>query len=201
MLSILFDAVSDTLQAFAKDPQWRLNGQLGFVSVLHTWSQTLLDHFHLHCLVPGGAFSIAHNRWTPARRSFLFRIKSLAKEFKKSYLSKIEKAYRKDILIFPGKTASLGSQKVFSKLARDLSEIDWIAYAKRPFEVSLWSLSAGPEQVIEYLGRYTHRVAISNNRIISINNGNVTFSYRDRKNNNKQEFMTLILSRKNEHLL
>jgi len=131
----------------------------------------------------------------------LFRIKSLAKEFKKSYLSKIEKAYRKDILIFPGKTASLGSQKVFSKLARDLSEIDWIAYAKRPFEVSLWSLSAGPEQVIEYLGRYTHRVAISNNRIISINNGNVTFSYRDRKNNNKQEFMTLILSRKNEHLL
>jgi len=182
-LTILFAAVSDTLQAFAKDPQWHLNGQLGFVSVLHTWNQTLLDHFHLHCLVPGGAFSIAHNRWTPSRRSFLFRIKSLAKEFKKSYLSKIEKAYRKDTLIFPGKTASLGSQKAFSKLARDLSEIDWIAYAKKPF--------AGPEQVIEYLGRYTHRVAISNNRIIALNNDDITISYRDRKNNNQQKFMTL----------
>ncbi len=183
MLAILFAAVSDTLQAFAKDPQWRLNGQLGFVSVLHTWSQTLLDHFHLHCLVPGGAFSIAHNRWTPARRSFLFRIKSLAKEFRKSYLHKIEKAYMEKELIFPGKIASLGSQKAFSKLSKDLSKTEWIAYAKRPF--------AGPEQVIECLGRYTHRVAISNNHVIAINNDGVTFSYRDRKNDNQQKFMTL----------
>ena len=183
MLAILFAAVSDTLQAFAKDPQWRLNGQLGFISVLHTWSQTLMDHFHLHCLVPGGAFSIAHNRWTPARRTFLFGIKSLAKEFRKNYLHKIKKAYGKNELIFPGKIASLGSQKAFSEMAKDLSETEWIAYAKRPF--------AGPEQVLEYLGRYTHRVAISNNRFMSIDDGNVTFSYRDRKNNNEKKSMTL----------
>jgi len=82
-LQILFNAVSATLQAFAKDPQWRLEGQLGFICVLHTWSQTLIDHFHLHCLIPAGAFSLAKDRWTPARDSFLFRIDSLAKEFRK----------------------------------------------------------------------------------------------------------------------
>jgi hypothetical protein len=183
MLTFLFAAVSDTLQAFAKDPQWRLNGQLGFIAVLHTWSQTLMDHFHLHCLVPGGAFSVEHNKWTPARRSFLFRIKSLAKMFRKSYLQKIDKAYKKDALVFPGKITSLGSSKAFTAMFKELSETEWIAYAKRPF--------AGPEQVLEYLGRYTHRVAISNNRLTDITNGNVTFSYRDRKNKNQKKSMTL----------
>lgn len=183
MLAILFAAVNETLQAFAHDPQWRLNGQLGIVSVLHTWSQTLLDHFHLHCLVPAGAFSKGQKKWTPARESFLFRIKSLAKEFKKRYLHKLEKTYRQNKLIFPGKTASIGSQKAFAEMIRNLSETDWIAYAKRPF--------AGPEQVLEYLGRYTHRVAISNNRLVSIDNGQVVFTYRDRKNNNEKKTMHL----------
>ncbi len=114
-------AVSQTLQAFAKDPQWKLEGQLGFISVLHTWSQTLMDHFHLHGLVPGGALSFSKKRW--------------------------------------------------------------IAYAKRPF--------AGPEQVLEYLGRYTHRIAISNNRIKSIDNGTVTFEYRDRSRDNQVREMSL----------
>jgi len=183
MLTILFAAVSDTLQAFAKDPQWRLNGQLGFIAVLHTWSQTLMDHFHLHCLVPGGAFSTEHSKWTPARRSFLFRIKSLAKEFRKQYLQKFDKAYKKDALIFPGKIASLSSQSSFDTILKKLSETEWIAYAKRPF--------AGPEQVLEYLGRYTHRVAISNNRLTDLSDGKVTFSYRDRRNNNEKKSMTL----------
>lgn len=183
MLTILFAAVNETLQAFAKDPQWRLEGQLGFITVLHTWSQTLLDHFHLHCLVPGGAFSPAHNKWNPARESFLFRITSLAKEFRKRYLRKLEKAYQKKKLIFPGKTASIGSQEAFGEMTKKLSVIDWIAYAKRPF--------AGPEQVLEYLGRYTHRVAISNNRLSAIDNGQVIFTYRDRKNNNEKKTMTL----------
>jgi predicted Zn-ribbon and HTH transcriptional regulator len=183
MLAILFAAVNETLQAFAKDPQWRLNGQLGIIAVLHTWSQTLLDHFHLHCLVPAGAFSTAQNKWTPARESFLFRIKSLAKEFRKRYLRKLEKAYQKNELIFPGKTASIGSQKAFGKMSQELSVTDWIAYAKRPF--------AGPKQVLEYLGRYTHRVAISNNRIIAIDNGKVAFTYRDRRSNNEKKTMSL----------
>ncbi len=183
MLAILFAAVNETLQAFANDPQWRLNGQLGIIAVLHTWSQNLLDHFHLHCLVPAGAYSTAQNKWTPARKSFLFRIKSLAKEFRKRYLRKLEKAYQKNELIFPGKTASIGAQKAFGEMSQELSETDWIAYAKRPF--------AGPEQVLEYLGRYTHRVAISNNRIISIDNGMVAFTYRDRRSKNEKKTMSL----------
>jgi len=174
-LQILFTAVSETLQAFAKDPEWRLEGQLGFISVLHTWSQTLMDHFHLHCLIPAGALSLAKDRWVPARDSFLFRIDSLAKEFRKRYLYTLKTAYLKGELIFPGNTAEFGEKQTFEQLIQSLSKIKWIAYAKPPF--------AGPEQVLEYLGRYTHRVAISNNRIVSIDNGKITFTYRDRKQN------------------
>lgn len=182
-LKILFAAVSQTLQAFAKDPQWRLEGQLGFILVLHTWSQTLIDHFHLHCLVPGGALSSDKSRWTPARESFLFRVESLAKAFKKRYLKLLETAKLKNDLVFPGKTAVFESQKRFEKLIKSLFKTKWIVYAKRPF--------AGPQQVLEYLGRYTHRVAISNNRIKSIDNGNVTFTYKDRKENNEIKEMSL----------
>jgi hypothetical protein len=182
-LHTLFTAVSETLQAFAKDPKWRLQGQLGFIAVLHTWSQTLMDHFHLHCLIPAGAFSFTKDRWTPARESFLFRIQSLAKAFKNSYLQKLKSAYENNKLIFPGNTAHFATKKGFQKLLSSLFKAKWIAYAKRPF--------AGPEQVLEYLGRYTHRVAISNNRIISIDKGKVTFKYRDRQRNNDIRIMTL----------
>lgn len=178
-LQILFTAVSETLQAFAEDPQWRLEGQLGFIAVLHTWSQTLMDHFHLHCLIPAGAFSFAKDRWVPARDSFLFRIDSLAKEFRKRYLHSLKTAYLKEELIFPGNTAEFGKKQNFERLMKSLSKVKWIAYAKRPF--------ASPEQVLEYLGRYTHRVAISNNRIVSIDNGKVTFTYRDREKNETRE--------------
>lgn len=183
MLANLFASVNETLQAFAKDPQWRLNGQLGIIAVLHTWSQTLLDHFHLHCLVPAGALAQRHNKWTPSRESFLFRIDSLAKEFQKRYLLKSEKAYKKNKLIFPGKTESAGSEKAFGEMIHKLSVNKWIAYAKQPF--------AGPEQVLEYLGRYTHRIAISNNRLSAVENGQVTFTYRDRSSNNQKKTMTL----------
>lgn len=178
-LQILFTAVNETLQAFAKDPQWRLEGQLGFIAVLHTWSQTLMDHFHLHCLIPAGAFPLAKDKWVPARDSFLFRIDSLAKEFRKRYLHTLKTAYLKEELIFPGKTAEFGEKQTFERLIQSLSKVKWIAYAKPPF--------AGPEQVLEYLGRYTHRVAISNNRIVSILNGKVTFTYRDREQNETRE--------------
>ena len=178
-LQILFASVNETLQAFAKDPQWRLESQLGFISVLHTWSQTLMDHFHLHCLIPAGGLSFTKDRWVPARESFLFRIQSLAKAFKKCYLRNLQAAYQNEKLIFPGNTVRYQSQQKFGKLVQSLSKVQWIAYAKRPF--------AGPEQVLEYLGRYTHRVAISNNRILSIDNGKVTFTYRDRENNETRE--------------
>ncbi len=181
--NILFAAVKETLQAFAKDPQWRLEGQLGMVAVLHTWSQTLIDHFHLHCIIPGGVLSFAKDKWIPSRPTYLFGISSLAKEFRKRYLRGLAKAYRKAALIFPGNTAVFGTDEKMGHLIESLSELKWVAYAKPPF--------AGPEQVLEYLGRYTHRVAISNNRILSVDNGKVVFSYRDRKRNNQARIMTL----------
>jgi hypothetical protein len=182
-LNILFAAVKKTLQAFAKDPQWRLEGQLGMIAVLHTWSQTLIDHFHLHCLIPAGALSLAKDKWVPSRAKYLFAIGSLAKEFRKRYLRCLKKAYSDAELIFQGNTAVFESDQEFNRLLESLSELKWIAYAKRPF--------AGPEQVLEYLGRYTHRVAISNNRIISIDNDKVIFIYRDRKRKNQTRTMTL----------
>ena len=182
-LNILFAAVNQTLQAFAKDPQWRLEGRLGFISVLHTWSQTLIDHFHLHCLIPAGALSLAKDKWIPAKDNFLFKITSLANEFRNRYLKLLVNAYLKNELIFTQKTADLKSRQAFQQLINSVSKKRWIAYAKRPF--------TGPQQVLEYLGRYTHRVAITNNRIISIDNGTVTFTYRDRQDNNKIKPMSL----------
>ena len=182
-LNILFAAVNQTLQAFAKDPQWRLEGRLGFISVLHTWSQKLIDHFHLHCLIPAGALSVKKDKWIPAKDNFLFKITSLAKEFRKRYLKLLLNAYLKGELIFTQKTAALNSSHAFQQLINAVSKKRWIAYAKRPF--------AGPQQVLEYLGRYTHRVAISNNRIICIDNGRVTFTYKDRQKNDEIKKITL----------
>jgi len=182
-VNILFAAVNQTLQAFAKDPQWKLEGRLGFISVLHTWSQTLIDHFHLHCLIPAGALSFSKDRWIPANDNYLFKITSLAKEFRNRYLKLLSGAYLKDQLIFTKKTAALESKQNFQQLINCVSKKKWIAYAKRPF--------AGPQQVLDYLGRYTHRVAISNNHIISIDNGRVTFTYKDRQKEDEIKKMTL----------
>jgi predicted Zn-ribbon and HTH transcriptional regulator len=181
--NILFAAVNQTLQAFAKDPQWRLEGRLGFISVLHTWSQTLIDHFHLHCLIPAGALSFTKDRWIPANDKYLFKITSLASAFRNCYLKLLFDAYLKDKLVFSKKTAALEPRQAFQQLINSLSNTRWIAYAKRPF--------AGPQQVLDYLGRYTHRVAISNNRIISIDNGRVIFTYKDRQRNDEIKKMTL----------
>ncbi len=182
-LGILFTAVNQTLQAFAKDPQWKLCGQLGFIAVLHTWSQKLIDHFHLHCLVPSGALSFSKDQWIPSNEKYLFNIKSLAKEFKKRYLSLLKKAYQKNKLIFPSKTSIFNQKTTFEGLLNFLFKKKWNTYAKRPF--------AGPEKVLTYLGRYTHRVAISNNRIKSIDNGTVVFEYKDRSKENKLKEISL----------
>ena len=175
MLGLLFKSVNETLQAFARDPQWRLEGKPGFIAVLHTWNQLLLDHFHLHCIIPGGVLTTDESRWQPAREKFLFRAKSLAKEFKKRYIRHFQQAYEKNDLQFPGKTAEIGTSEGIKKLVAKVEKKEWIVYSKRPF--------GGPEQILEYLGRYTHRIAISNNRIQSIDNGKITFTYRDRADN------------------
>ena len=182
-LTALFHAVAETLQDFALNPDWRIKGELGIITVLHTWSQTLVDHFHLHCLVPAGTLSLDGKRWNPSRKKFLFRATSLAKAFRWRYISKLRTAYDKEALIFPGQTAPLTELIAFEALMKEVENKEWIVYAKRPF--------AGPEQVLNYLGRYTHRVAISNERIKVIHNGRVVFSYKDRSKGNKKKDMDL----------
>jgi len=172
MLTFLFLAARDTLFAFAADPQWKLVGQPGMLAVLHTWSQVLIDHFHLHCLVPAGVLAFDKRRWVRSNDKFLFQVKSLAKEFKKRYLSMIESG--KDGLHLPDNV-----DKLLEKAGRK----SWIVDAKKPF--------AGPEQILEYLGRYTHRIAISNHRIKSIADNKVIFTYKDRSDNNTRKRMTL----------
>jgi len=171
-LSLLFKAVRNTVLLFAADPQWKLEGKPGLLTILHTWSQTLIDHFHIHCLIPAGVLSFDGRRWNPSSDKYLFRVQSLAKEFKKQYLSLIEQNLNSE--------KNPSNSKMLLQKARDKT---WIIYAKKPF--------AGPEQVLEYLGRYTHRIAISNHRIRSIDNDTVTFTYRDRRNNNELREMTL----------
>jgi hypothetical protein len=183
MLAIFFAAVKETMQAFARDPQWRLIGQLGFISVLHTWNQKLMDHFHLHCIIPAGALSFDKKKWIPTRGKYLFKVESLAKEFKKRYLHKLEKTYAREKLCLYGNASVYADKQKFRQLIKTLRDKQWITYSKAPF--------GGPEQVLEYLGRYTHRVGITNNRILSIEDGKVSFSYRDRSDENKLKEMTV----------
>jgi len=181
-LDLLFRAVKDTLNRFAQDPQWRVEGKLGFLAVLHTWSQTLMDHFHLHVLIPAGVID-KDNQWQTIRESYLFKNTSLASYFRQRYLTLIQRAYKNRKLEFPGEIAKYKHPDRFNALIQKAKAKDWNVYAKPPFD--------GPEQVIKYLGRYTHRVAISNHRILSIEDGIVTFTYRNRRNNNEIETMSL----------
>ena len=183
MLALLFTAVKETLQVFARDRKWRIEGQLGFISVLHTWNQKLMDHYHLHCIIPAGALSFDRKRWISARTKYLFKVQSLAKEFQRRYLNKLEKLYRKNQLSFNGRAAGYQDEKQFLKLLSALWDKQWITYAKQPF--------GGPEQVLEYLGRYTHRVAITNNRIIAIDDATIRFRYRDRSDDNTEKQLTI----------
>jgi len=196
IFDILFKAVSETLSEFGKNPENGLGGKLGFIAILHTWDQTLMDHIHLHCVIPGGALSFDGSQWIPGRENFLFRVEPLSQVFQGKFMHYFEKAFEKGELIFPGKTERLGTQKGFKDLKNQLWAKNWVVYSKKPF--------GGPEQVLDYLGRYTHRVAISNHRIINVENGKparhrsrsgeaggVTFQYRDRKDNDTVKVMPL----------
>jgi len=167
-LSLLFKAVSETLLEFG---QTRLKGTLGIIAVLHTWDQTIKDHFHLHCLVPAGALSIDRNRWIAARKNFLFPVKALSRVFRGKFLALLQQACAK------GKISPASSEIEASR------QKSWVVYAKKPF--------GSPEKVLDYLGRYTHRVALSNDRILQVENGGVTLSYRDRKDGDRKKIMTL----------
>lgn len=173
LLTCLFKAVRSTILFFAADPQWKLEGKPGLLTVLHTWSQTLIDHFHIHCLIPAGVLSFDGRKWIASNDKFLFQVKALAKEFKKQYLSMIKD--KMDDLVLPDNNNGSMLDMAWKK--------KWVVYAKKPF--------SGPEQVLDYLGRYTHRIAISNHRIKSIDNGEVTFTYKDRQDNNNTKLMIL----------
>ncbi|MEE9215451.1 MAG: IS91 family transposase [Thermodesulfobacteriota bacterium] len=182
MYNILFRAASETLMKLGKDPR-HLGANIGLIAVLHTWGQNLMDHPHLHCIVPGGGLTLDGVRWKYSKkakyRGFFIHVNVISELFKKKFLYYFKKAYRNSELKFVGKIEGLGSNKAFQKLLNELYEKKWVTYCKRPF--------GGSKQVLEYLGRYTHRVAISNNRIKTIANEKVVFEYKDYRDNKSKE--------------
>jgi predicted Zn-ribbon and HTH transcriptional regulator len=179
---LLFRATAETLQTIAADPK-HLGAQIGFFCILHTWGQTLTAHPHLHCVVPGGGISLDGSRWVACRPGFFLPVKVLSHRFRKLYLRYLEQAYAAGKLHFHGDLEDLADGKNFARYVASLAAIDWVVYAKPPF--------GGPERVLDYLGRYTHRIAISNNRLIELKDGQLTFTYKDYKHEQRQKVMTL----------
>ena len=180
VFDILFRAVSETLLEFGRN---NLGGKLGFLAILHTWDQTLLDHFHLHCVVPAGALSFDKTTWIPAGENYLFSVKALSRVFRGKFLDYLKQEFMTGEMVFAGKTSPLADEKEFMQFIKMMKQKEWVVYCKKPF--------AGPEKVLDYIGRYTHRVALSNNRIVNVEDGKVTFTYRDRKNADVKKTMTL----------
>lgn len=173
MLGLLFKATTQTLLQFAGNPDNALGGKLGIIAILHTWTQTLKDHFHLHCLVPGGVLTENCQQWQHCQGDFLFPVKALSKVFRGKFISFLEHAYEQNQLNFHGNTRALGTPKGFRRLIKLLWSKKWVVYTKKPIN--------RPEWVLDYLGRYTHRVAISNHRICGFSGGCVTFTVKNRK--------------------
>ena len=179
---LLFRAVAETLLQIAADPQ-HLGAEIGFLAVLHTWGQTLLHHPHVHCVVPGGGLSADHRRWIPCSHKFFLPVKVLSPVFRGKFLDTLEQAFRKHQLILAGQLAPLQSPELFAALLDTAAHRNWVVYAKRPF--------AGPAQVLTYLSRYTHRIAIANSRLISMADGRITFRWRDYAHGCQTRTMTL----------
>jgi predicted Zn-ribbon and HTH transcriptional regulator len=182
MYNLLFRATAETLQTIAADPK-HLGAQIGFFCILHTWGQTLTAHPHLHCVVPGGGISLDGRQWIACRPGFFLPVKVLSRRFRTLYLRYLEQAYAAGKLQFHGDLEQLADAQNFARYLAPLAEMEWVVYAKPPF--------GGPERVLDYLGRYTHRIAISNNRLIELKDGNVTFAYKDYKHEQRQKVMTL----------
>jgi putative transposase/transposase-like zinc-binding protein len=184
LYDLLFRTSAETLQEVARDPR-HLGAEIGFFSVLHTWSQQLNAHPHVHCVVPAGGLSLDHTRWVRSRENYFLPKEVLRKIFRGKFVAALKQAFRDGLLNFHGDLKLLAQTKIFAAWLRPLYRQDWIVYLKRPF--------GGPEYVLQYLGRYTHRVAISNHRLVSLADGKVTFRWRDSAHNNEQKLMTLSL--------
>jgi hypothetical protein len=179
---ILFRAASETLRTIAADPK-HLRAEIGFLAVLHTWGQNLLHHPQLHCLVPGGGIAPDGRRWVSCRPGFFLPVRVLSRMFRGLFLHYLEKAFANGELNFFSAHRHLHEPAAFRRHLAPVRDTEWVVYAKRPF--------AGPAQVLDYVGRYTHRVAISNNRLVSMDEGKVRFRWKDYRNGNKQKTMSL----------
>jgi len=179
---ILFRATAETLRTIAADPK-HLGAEIGFLAVLHSWGQNLLFHPHLHCVVPGGGISPDGQRWIACRPGFFLPVRVLSSLFRRLFLEDLQAAFDHGQLQFFSSLEPLRDPKAFAHYLAPLHQVDWVVYAKPPF--------GGPEQVLNYLGRYTHRVAISNNRLLDIDDGKVTFRYKDYRHQGHQKTMTV----------
>lgn len=179
---LLFRAASQALLQLAADPK-RLGAKIGVLAVLHTWGQTLLDHPHVHCIVPGGGLSPDGSRWISSRRRFFLPVRMLSRLFRGKLIDSLREAYAGGALRFHGSLESLRDPAAFDELLRSIYRHESVVYCKPPF--------GGPDRVLKYLARYTHRVAISNHRLLAIDGGKVTFAYKDYALGSKWRQMTL----------
>jgi hypothetical protein len=166
--NILFQATAETLRTIAADPK-HLGAEIGFFAVLHTWGSNLMHHPHLHCVVPGGGLSPDGSRWVPCRPGFFLPVRVLSRLFRRLFLERLQVAFDSHKLKFFSTLEKFQGRREFLRYLDPLSKSEWVVYAKPPF--------AGPEKVLDYVGRYAHRVAISNNRLLDIEAGQVSFKY------------------------
>jgi len=179
---LLFSASAQTLLQVAKDPK-HLGAEIGWISILHTWGQNLLLHPHIHCVIPSGGLSPDHSRWVRPRYPFLLPVKVLSRVFRGKFCAGLKRLYRRKRICCTGVTSALTDPKQFSELLRRMHRQDWVVYAKPAF--------GGPMQVLHYLGRYTHRVAISNHRLLAFDGERVTFRWKDYAHGGKHRKMTV----------
>ena len=182
MYGILMRAAAQTLLQIAADPK-HLGATIGVLSVLHTWGQNLMHHPHVHCVVPGGGLSSDKQRWIPCRPGFLLPVKVLGSVFRGKFLAMTKRAFADGKLKFQGELSALQDSTEFASYLKRCYRHNWVVYSKKPF--------GGPTQVLKYLARYTHRVAISNHRLVALDNGRVTFRWKDYASGNKKRVMTL----------
>jgi putative transposase/transposase-like zinc-binding protein len=180
--AILFKAAAETLHTIAADPK-HLGAEIGIVAVLHTWGQNLHHHPHVHCVVPGGGPSLDGTSWVACRPGFFLPVRVLSRLFRRLFLQSLQAAFDTGELGFFGDLAELAAPAAFARRLREVRRLGWVVYAKPPF--------GGPEQVLAYLGRYTHRVAISNSRLVSLIDGRVGFRWKDYRHHGKSKVMTL----------
>jgi len=182
LYDLLFQTAAQTLQEFARDPQ-HLGGDIGITAVLHTWGQTLTEHVHVHCVVTGGGLSPDGTQWRACQHRFLFAVKALGQVFRGKYLAGLQRLRSQQRLTFAGESVAFSEAAAWTILQQQLSTKPWVVYAKPPW--------GSPEQVLKYLSRYTHRVAMANSRLVFVGDGVVRFQYKDYATQGRTKLMEL----------